>query len=124
MSLLFGWLVVVVQALTAATPAPAPVTAARYHFPVVGQVSYGAAHHDYPATDIFAACGSRVVAPVDGVVLETHRHDRWDPATNTGATRGGLSFAIRGVDGVRYYGSHLRSVRPGVRPGAVLRAGA
>ncbi|HYJ66126.1 MAG TPA: M23 family metallopeptidase [Nocardioidaceae bacterium] len=97
--------------------------AVRRVFPVRGETSYGTAHHDYPATDIFAACGSRVVAPVAGEVLEVSRTDRWDPSTNRPAVRGGKSFSIAGIDGVRYYGSHLRSLAGWVRPGAPVRAG-
>jgi murein DD-endopeptidase MepM/ murein hydrolase activator NlpD len=90
---------------------------------VVGPVHFGAAHHDYPATDIFARCGARVVAPVDGTILEVERTDRWNPATNRGGQRGGLSFTVLGRDGVRYYGSHLRALVPGLHAGLALRAG-
>jgi len=86
-------------------------------------VSYGRSHHDYPATDIFARRGCLFVAPVDGVVDEVSRTDRWDPRSDRGADRGGLSVSLVGADGVRYYGSHLGSVAPGVAPGARVRAG-
>ncbi len=92
-------------------------------FPVTGDASYGSTHHDYPATDIFAACDSRVVAPVGGLVLEVNRVDRWEPDTDRGADRGGRFVSIRGDDGVRYYGSHLAGVRDGVAPGARVHAG-
>lgn len=92
-------------------------------FPFPGGASYGAAHHDYPATDVFAPCGARVVSPVDGVVLELSRRDRWSPATDRGAQRGGRFFSIEGDDGVRYYGSHLRGIRPKIRVGKRIRAG-
>ena len=49
--------------------------------------------------------------------------DRWDPGTDRGADRGGLSVSIVGDDGVRYYGSHLLRVAKGIRPGARVRAG-
>ncbi|HEV8651173.1 MAG TPA: M23 family metallopeptidase [Actinomycetes bacterium] len=105
----------------ATTAAPAP---AGYVFPVRGcAVSYGHSHHDYPATDIFTRRGCLFVAPVDGVVDEVSRTDRWDPGTDRGADRGGLAVSVVGVDGVRYYGSHLGSVAPGVAPGVRLRAG-
>nr|MDQ4008385.1 hypothetical protein [Actinomycetota bacterium] len=45
---------------------PAPATAPRrlsYVFPVRGRTSYSRAHHDYPATDMFARCRTRTVAP-------------------------------------------------------------
>ncbi len=99
-----------------ATGGAEPVLDSR-QFPIVGHADYGKAHHDYPATDIFAACGSPVVAPMSGVVLEVGRKDRWDPATNLGGQRGGRYFSIRGDDHVRYYGSHLRRVRPGLAAG-------
>jgi len=96
---------------------------ARHLFPVRGRTSYSRFHHDYPATDIFAACRTRVVAPTRGVVLEVSRRDRWRPARDNPATRGGKSVSMRGVDGVRYYGSHLRAVATGVRAGRHVRAG-
>jgi murein DD-endopeptidase MepM/ murein hydrolase activator NlpD len=110
-------------------PAPAPTGSrpghARYAFPVrcSTAISYGHSHHDYPATDIFAAVGCTVVAPVDGRVDEVSTVDRWNPSTNLGATRGGLSFSIIGVDGVRYYGSHLSVLLTSIRPGVQVRAG-
>ena len=104
------------------TPAPAPVTAVRHAFPVRGcSVSYGRSHHDYPATDIFAARGCTVVSPVTGRVDEVATVDRWSSSTNRGADRGGLSFSVVGDDGVRYYGSHLSAVS--VRVGQRVRAG-
>jgi murein DD-endopeptidase MepM/ murein hydrolase activator NlpD len=90
----------------------AAVPAFRRAFPVRGcKVSYAHSHHDYPATDIFAAKGCAVVAPVTGRVDEVSAVDRWSSATNRGADRGGLSFSIVGDDGVRYYGSHLSALR-------------
>ena len=117
--LIFGWVLAAQPVLTPVAPPPAhpPV------FPVRGDVHYSAYHHDYPAVDIFARCGSRAVSPVDGTVLELSRTDRWDPATDRGAVRGGLSYSVRGRDGVRYYGSHLRSLRPGLRAGDTVTAG-
>jgi murein DD-endopeptidase MepM/ murein hydrolase activator NlpD len=96
----------------------------RYVFPVAGcETSYANGHHDYPAADIFADRGCRFVAPVDGTVEEVTRHDHWDPQENKGVTRGGRSVAIVGVDGVRYYGSHLERVRSGLAPGDQVHAG-
>jgi len=94
-----------------------------YVFPVVGHSGYAHKHHGYPASDIIAACGLPVVSPVDGVVLELSRVDKWDPKVNDGATRGGLFVSIKGVDGVRYYGSHLSKVARGLRPGVPVSAG-
>lgn len=80
-------------------------------------------HHDYPASDIFAQVGCLFVAPTDGRVDEVTRVDHWDPKTNRGADRGGLSVSVIGVDGVRYYGSHLSAIRPGIAPGVTVHAG-
>jgi peptidoglycan LD-endopeptidase LytH len=104
------------------------VRAARgitYVFPIrpASAASYGRAHHDYPATDIFAACGTAVVAPTVGRIDEVSRTDTWDPAVNDGATRGGLSVSLVGDDGVRYYGSHLASIHPEIQPGVRVQAG-
>jgi peptidoglycan LD-endopeptidase LytH len=96
----------------------------RHLFPVRGRTSYSRFHHDYPATDIFAACNTRVVAPTAGVVLEVSRHDRWRPAVDNPATRGGKFVSLRGVDHVRYYGSHLRAVASRAHAGRHVRAGA
>jgi murein DD-endopeptidase MepM/ murein hydrolase activator NlpD len=94
-----------------------------FRFPIKAATSFGRAHHDYPATDIFARCGSPVVAPADGVVQDVSTKDRWVRSTNDGATRGGLSFSLVGAVGVRYYGSHLQSLGAGIRSGKVVRAG-
>jgi murein DD-endopeptidase MepM/ murein hydrolase activator NlpD len=100
---------------------PDPV---RYRFPVAGcRARYANAHHDYPAADMFTRRNCTFVAPVAGRVDEVTRTDRWDPATNRGADRGGRSVSLVGVDGVRYYGSHLETVLPGVVPGLRVRAG-
>jgi peptidoglycan LD-endopeptidase LytH len=104
----------------AAAPPPAVL---RYAFPVRGRTSYARAHHDYPATDVFARCRAPVVAPVGGVVLELARRDRYRPGRDTPALRGGRFVSLRGRDGVRYYGSHLRSVARGLRRGDRVRAG-
>lgn len=93
-----------------------------YVFPVVGHASYGHRHSGYPASDILAKCGLPVVSPVDGVVLEVSRKDTWEPGSG-GATRGGKFVSIRGVDGVRYYGSHLQWVRRGIQAGVRVEAG-
>jgi peptidoglycan LD-endopeptidase LytH len=106
---------------TTTAPADAP---AGYRFPVAGcRARYGRGHHDYPATDIFADRGCAFVAPVAGRVDEVTRTDTWSPASNRGADRGGRSVSLVGIDGVRYYGSHLEAVAPGVVPGLRVRAG-
>jgi murein DD-endopeptidase MepM/ murein hydrolase activator NlpD len=87
------------------------------------EVNYARAHHDYPATDILAKAGCRFVAPVNGVVDEVNRVDQWSGKTNLGIDRGGLYVSIIGDDGVRYYGSHLRSIPASIQPGVVVKAG-
>jgi len=108
-------------AVESTTTRPAPL---RYRFPVTGcRADYGRSHHDYPATDIFAARGCAFVAPVDGRVDEVSTSDRWSTASDRGPDRGGRSVSMVGVDGVRYYGSHLEAVAAGIAPGARVRAG-
>jgi murein DD-endopeptidase MepM/ murein hydrolase activator NlpD len=84
---------------------------------------YGRYHHDDPATDIFCPVGSRFVAPTSGVVDFVSRTDLWNPRTDNPSTRGGISVAIIGDDGVRYYGAHLSSVAAGIKPGVRVIAG-
>jgi len=103
------------------TRAPATTQAAparHYTFPIRGcTVSYGHSHHDYPATDMFAAKGCAIVAVISGRIDEVSTRDVWSSSTNRGADRGGLSYSLVGDDGVRYYGSHLSAlyVRAGQR---------
>jgi murein DD-endopeptidase MepM/ murein hydrolase activator NlpD len=65
-----------------------------------------------------------VVSATDGVVEWVSRVDRWEPKADDPATRGGVSVAVIGDDGVRYYGSHLLDVGPGISPGVRVEAGA
>ena len=124
------------------TAAPAPTTATtttgaitaeateparpsiRYVVPVadVAAAGWGTTHSGYPATDIFAACGAGIVSPVDGVVLQVRTIDRWDPAIDDPATRGGRSVAVLGDDGVRYYLAHFDTIEPTVVEGARIAA--
>jgi murein DD-endopeptidase MepM/ murein hydrolase activator NlpD len=110
----------------ASTPATSPTRGGRvdYRFPVAGcRVRYGRVHHDYPAADMFAGRGCAFVAPVAGRVDEVTRSDRWSEGSDRGADRGGRSVSLVGVDGVRYYGSHLEAVAPGIAEGVRVRAG-
>ena len=108
-----------------ATPVPTSTPApATYVFPIQNApVDYGEFHHDYPATDIFADVGSEVVAVTDGVVELVIAVDSWDPTTDVPADRSGLAVGIIGDDGVRYYGSHLDAVAPGISVGMRVSAG-
>ncbi|MDP1851733.1 MAG: M23 family metallopeptidase [Candidatus Planktophila sp.] len=100
------------------------VAAPIYVFPVAGcAVNYARAHHDYAATDILAKAGCKFVAPINGVIDEVNRVDRWSGKSNLGIDRGGLYVSIIGEDGVRYYGSHLRSIHASIEPGVVVVAG-
>jgi murein DD-endopeptidase MepM/ murein hydrolase activator NlpD len=109
--------------LLPARSARVTVSVMRYAFPLRGRTSYAHTHALYPATDLFAACGTRVVAPVDGVVLEVNRVDRFDPADPRGAWKGGRFVSIRGDDGVRHYGAHFEWISGVLRPGVRVRAG-
>jgi len=83
----------------------------------------GTASHGYPATDIFAPVGIKFVAVTAGIVDFVSYEDTWDPAADDPAVRGGLAIAIVGDDGVRYYGSHLSAIAPGIEPGIRVTAG-
>jgi murein DD-endopeptidase MepM/ murein hydrolase activator NlpD len=110
-------------ALPSTRPSTVPAATYTYSFPVGGKVSYGHTHHDYPATDILTACGNPVYAATSGVILETTLKDTWSAKTDLGADRGGLSVSILGDDGVRYYGSHLKSIENTIKPGVRVTAG-
>jgi murein DD-endopeptidase MepM/ murein hydrolase activator NlpD len=114
---------IVILAIFATTITPAQA-APVYTFPVANcTVNYARAHHDYAATDILAKAGCKFVAPINGIVDEVSRVDTWRSPPNLGITRGGLSVSIIGEDGVRYYGSHLRSIPVNIQPGVAVMAG-
>lgn len=101
-----------------------PAAKLRYVFPVrASNVAFHKTHAGYPATDIFAACGKPVLATTSGVVLEVSRVDRYVKGRRDGPYNGGKFVSIRGDDGVRYYGSHLRTVREGINRGVRVKAG-
>ncbi|HEY0699078.1 MAG TPA: M23 family metallopeptidase [Micromonospora sp.] len=107
-----------------ATRAPGSPRTRRYVFPVqTRNVDYHPTHSVYPGTDIFADCGSPVVAVTDGTVLEVSRIDRFDSRGPLGPYNGGLSVSLLGDDGVRYYGSHLTEVSTGIEAGVRVQAG-
>ena len=115
-SMLSIWLI----AATVINANAAPI----YLFPVAEcTVNYAHAHHDYAATDILAKKGCKFVAPINGVVDEVNRIDNWSGKTNLGIDRGGLYVSIIGADGVRYYGSHLRTIPASIQPGVSVLAG-
>ena len=96
------------------SPDGPPLDPDRYAFPVVGPASYGAAHHDYPATDIFAAIGTPLVACVRAEVLRMS-------LTEVGL--GGITVTLRGEDGWRYYYAHLDSVADDLVVGQIVEPG-
>lgn len=86
-----------------------------FAFPVKSSATrYARTHHHYPAADMFAPCGTAVVAPTDAVVEEVETRDRWRRATDDPALRSGLLVSLVDVRGVRYYGSHLSKVQVSV----------
>jgi murein DD-endopeptidase MepM/ murein hydrolase activator NlpD len=87
-----------------------------------GNCTPSSSHHDYPASDIACPIGTRFVAVTSGVVDYVSREDLW-PKTGRDEDKGGLSVAIVGDDGVRYYGSHLSEVAEGIEPGVRVEAG-
>lgn len=107
------------------TAAPTPSGSTTYMYPLVPASAgkYGHSHHDYPANDMFAPCGTQVVSPVAGVVQDVSRTDEWSSKSDDASLRGGISVSVVGNDGVRYYGSHLSSVDPGVSPGDKVQPG-
>ena len=118
---MFKKLIVAAICIAQITPAHAEP---NYVFPIADcAVQYARAHHNYPATDILTPAGCKFVSPVAGTIDEVNRIDRWSGKTNLGADRGGLYISVIGVDGVRYYGSHLGSIDAAIEPGVVVTAG-
>lgn len=113
------------SAPTTSAPATTTTLVLEHRFPIdpASVVSFGPGHHDYPATDMFCPPGSTFVAVTSGTVDFVSSTDLWDPATDDPVVRGGLSVAIVGDDGVRYYGSHLSSIAPGIAPGVRVASG-
>jgi murein DD-endopeptidase MepM/ murein hydrolase activator NlpD len=106
------------------TPSATPRADLRFVFPVqTSNVDYHPTHSEYPGTDIFADCGSPVVAVTDGVILEVSLVDRYSKSGPQGPYNGGLSVSLLGDDGARYYGSHLSVVKSEIRAGVRVRAG-
>ena len=98
-----------------------------YAMPVAdgARAGYSRDHHDYPASDVFVSgnCGSSLISPVSGVILEARRDDGWDKTIDNPATRGGKSVAILGDDGVRYYMAHFDSLTTDIEAGVRVEVG-
>jgi hypothetical protein len=69
------------------------------------------------------SCHGHIVAVTSGVVDEVTAVDKFSWKTDLGSLRGGLSVSIVGDDGVRYYGSHLSKIAPGIKPGVRVSVG-
>ncbi len=113
---------------TSTTVAPATAvlpTTTPYAVPLadLAAAGWGDHHAGYPALDLFTNCGSEIVAPVNGTVLDARRVDGWDPAVDNPATRGGRSVAMLGDDGVRYYVAHLDDVDQAMVAGVRISIG-
>jgi murein DD-endopeptidase MepM/ murein hydrolase activator NlpD len=109
---------------SASAAAPATAGDVTYVFPVkASNVAFHPTHGKYPATDIFADCGEKVVATTDGVVLEVSRTDGYVKGQPDGPLNGGLSVSLLGDDGVRYYGSHLSRIQAGINAGVRVKGG-
>lgn len=113
-------------------PSPTPTTTPNpytYVFPVqpANLTGFTQGGHGYGAIDIFVQADMegccRFVAPTSGVVDFVQAEDLWDPFNDDPALRGGISVAIIGDDGVRYYGSHLYAVDAPIRRGLRVAAG-
>jgi peptidoglycan LD-endopeptidase LytH len=86
-----------------------PAGEVEHAFPIGAGVnaSYARTHSGYPATDVFADCGTEVRSMATGVVQHVRRVDTYEKKADNPALRGGKSVSIVGLDGVRYYTSHL-----------------
>lgn len=102
-----------------------PAVRRRYVFPLspARVAAFSPGGHPYPATDIFAPIGTRYVAATSGVIESVNRIDRWDPAIDDGANRGGRWVSLIGDDGLRYYGSHFSVIVTNLKPGDRVGAG-
>ena len=124
--LLFSLFLTSATLLTTTSPvsAESKIDIGLYVFPVQssGNIYYQAAHHDYPATDIFCPPGSIFRAVTDGIVDHISTQDVWTQEINDSESRGGLSVSIIGDDGIRYYGSHLSAIADGLAVGQRVKA--
>lgn len=114
-------ILVIVALLLTMQPANA---APKYAFPI-GDCSYTYSryHHDYPATDILAKKGCKYLAVTTGVIDEVRKVDTYNYKNPTPITKGGIYISLVGDDGVRYYGSHLKKIAPGIDVGVRVEVG-
>jgi hypothetical protein len=95
----------------------------KYTFPVRGSTSFSRYRPGFPAIDIYAGCGSTVVAPVGGEVKSLVRKDTWSSTNDTADTKPGVELTLVGPGNVRYVFSHLKSVPYSVQPNQYLSTG-
>jgi murein DD-endopeptidase MepM/ murein hydrolase activator NlpD len=97
----------------------------NYVYPIPAEVhsGYHRTHSGYAATDVFASCGSPILSPVHGVVVDVRRVDPWDARTDDPFTRGGLFVSILGADSVRYYLAHFARLADHVEVGSQVVPG-
>lgn len=107
------------------TAEPTEEEGPQYEFPLqpLSAANYGPGHEVFPATDIYAAVGTDFVAVTSGVIDEVQKKDLWFPGNNDPNQRNGIYIAYIGDDEVRYFGSHLSAIAPGIRRGARVEAG-
>lgn len=117
-------MITVVVIMTGASAVKAEVSGGNeYPIPTNFISSSAATHSGYPAADIFAKCGTKVVAPVSGLVGSLRRIDLWNQKIDNPWFRGGKSISIIGNDGVRYYLAHLETIVDSLNSGSVVQVG-
>ncbi|HYI44814.1 MAG TPA: M23 family metallopeptidase [Actinomycetota bacterium] len=107
------------------TPTEVEEEEALYAFPIQPEsaANYGPGHEAFPATDIYAPIGTDFVAVTAGIVNEVQKRDLWFPGNSDPNQRNGIYIAYIGDDGVRYFGSHLSAIAPGIRRGGRVEVG-
>lgn len=97
----------------------------KYEFPVQPseKASFSKGGHSYPAIDIFTPKGAKYVAPINGVIEDINRIDNYKSGIDDPSLKGGIWISLIGVDGFRYYASHLAEVSNDVIKGQKVYAG-
>jgi murein DD-endopeptidase MepM/ murein hydrolase activator NlpD len=112
----------VVTAAPLVTPSlsNAPV---KYTFPVKGSSSFSRYRPGFPAIDVYAPCGTDVVAPAGAQIKSLVRKDAWSSANDTAQTRPGVQVTLIGPGNVRYVFTHLETVPYSVQAGRFVSTG-
>lgn len=111
---------------TSVAPLVTPSVAAgpvKYTFPVRGSTSFSRYRPGFPAIDVYASCGSDVVAPVGGEIKSLVRKDSWSSSNDTAETKPGVQVTLTGPGNVRYVFSHLKTVPYSVQVGQFVATG-